>query len=121
VADEVGQLQRSKGPEGVLFRQVAEQGHYAGRTVPTDTRQGIYALTAEGSCLASVNTRNGDEVLAMLERALAAFRALPPGENGEEPAAGTVPEWRFRELYPTDGLVLRRRRTNRLSADLLGP
>jgi len=105
VADEVGQLQRSQGPEGELFRQVAEQGHYAGRTRPTNTRQGIYALTADGQFLASVNTRSGDEALAMLERALAAWRALPREERAPG-GAPSQPERRFRSLYPHDGLVL---------------
>jgi hypothetical protein len=106
VADEVGQLQRSQGPEGELFRRIAEQGHYAGRTQPTNTRQGIYALTADGDFLASVNTRRGEEVLAMLERALAAWNALAREEPDAVDAAEVAPERRFRSLYPADGLVL---------------
>ena len=43
-ADEAHFLKVMRGAEGDLFRAVAEKGHYAGRTVPTSTRQGIYAV-----------------------------------------------------------------------------
>ena len=34
-ADEVGRLQSGKDAECRLFRKIAEQGHYAGRTQPS--------------------------------------------------------------------------------------
>ena len=37
-ADEVWFLQRHAGPECAMFREIAEQGHYAGRGNPSDTR-----------------------------------------------------------------------------------
>ena len=107
-ADEVGHLQRSKGADGELFRRVAEEGHYAGRVYPTGTRQGIYALTADGRFLASVNTRRAADVLAMLERALVALEeqdAASADEAGDD-AADAEPSWRFRSHYPEDGLAL---------------
>jgi len=94
--------------EGELFVKVAEQGHYAGRTEPTDTRQGIYALAPSGRLLASLNTRSAEEVVAMLDRARAAWERLPGGERylpSEQLAAGGG--WRWLERYPEDGLVLR--------------
>ncbi len=110
-ADEVGFLQRksSKGPESEWFRGVAEQGHYGGRTVPTDTRQGIYAAAPSGVLLASINHNDPRRVAAMLKTALAVWDAmprakrLPPSALDKDPASR--PRWEA--LYPTDGLVLR--------------
>ena len=105
-ADEVWHLQHVEGAEGELFRKVAEQGHYAGRTVPTDTRQGIYATTADGALLASVNTNDPERMRAMLTKALAAFDALPAGERSGAASEAPAPR-RWERLFPADGLVLR--------------
>ena len=106
-ADEVGRLQRGKDPESLLFQRIAEQGHYAGRTQPTSTRQGLYAATVDGRLLASINHNDPTRVAAMLEKALAAWDALPE-------AARFPPGWddgadrpRSDARYPVDGLVLR--------------
>ena len=63
---------------GQTRRELAEQGHYAGRTRPTNTRQGIYAAAPSGVLLASVNTRSAERMAAMLEEALAAGRSPFP-------------------------------------------
>ena len=52
-ADEVWHLQNRKDAECRLFQAIAEQGHYAGRSRPSTTRQGIYACTPSGRFLAS--------------------------------------------------------------------
>ena len=70
-------MKNRDGAECDLFRIIAEQGHYAGRTEPTDTRQGIYALAPSGELLASVNTRSSHEMASMLTRALQAWDELP--------------------------------------------
>lgn len=75
VAENCTYLQRQQDAEGEFFRQVAEQGHYGGRTDPTDTRQGIYACAADGTFLASVNTRAAEKMLDMMRRALDAWEA----------------------------------------------
>lgn len=105
----MGFLQRTEGADGVLFRAIAEQGHYAGRTEPTDTRQGIYACTADGRLLGSINTRNAKDVIELLERGLAAWQALPPpsARDVPVPAVAERPGPRFRSRYPEDGIVLR--------------
>jgi hypothetical protein len=109
-ADEVGFLQRTRtGPEGEWFRTVAEQGHYAGRTTPTDTRQGIYAAAPSGVLLASINHNDPRRMEDMLRRALAAWEAMPrakrlPKEVLERRPAGRA---RWEALLPEDGLVLR--------------
>ena len=107
-ADEVGRLQRGQDPESLLFQEVAEQGHYAGRTVPSSTRQGLYATTVDGRLLASINHNDPARVAAMLEKALAAWDALPEAER--VPAGGWDGTGDLRRLearYPEEGLVLR--------------
>ncbi len=107
VADEVGRLQRGQDAECRFFQRVAEQGHYAGREKPSNTRQGIYAVTASGEFLASINTRDGKQVAGMLERALARFAALSRTQRaGEVPALEAGAATRFEALYPVDGLAL---------------
>jgi hypothetical protein len=105
-ADEVGHLQRAEDSEGRFFRGFCEKGHYAGRTEPTNTRQGIYAVTPGGSFLASVNTRNADAMIHMLEEALGKWEKL-----GKEERLGTLfqsdKSTRFERFYPSDGMVLR--------------
>src|SRR5439155_24689327 len=96
-------------PESAWFRAMAAHGHYGGRTTPTDTLQGIYAAAPSGEFLASINHNDPARVAAMLEKALAAWDALPrekrlPPEAVEAAPAGR-PRWET--LYPADGLVLR--------------
>lgn len=108
VADEVSRLQRDADADCVFFRGFCELGHYGGRTRPSATRQGMYAVTATGTLLASVNTRDATEVVRMLERALAKFDALPvAARTGERPALDPAAIRRFEDLCPEDGLVLR--------------
>ncbi len=105
-ADEVHHLQRVQGPEGTLFRTIAEQGHYGGRTKPTNTRQGVYAASASGILLASVNTNDPAKMRAMLEKALSRWEELPKEKRApqEWPKGERV---RWEDLCPSDGLVLR--------------
>lgn len=108
-ADEVGWLQRGDDAECALFQKIAEQGHYAGRVRPTNTRQGIYAAAPSGVMLASINTRSAEQVIAMLEAALARWNELPDEDRWlDEPLLAAVTATRrWEHLYPEDGLVLR--------------
>jgi hypothetical protein len=107
VAEEVGRLQRDQDADCRFFQGFCEQGHYGGRTKPSTTRQGIYAVTATGAFLASVNTRDAGEVAAMLRKALTKFAAMPPAErSGHAPALDPAAIARFERLFPADGLVL---------------
>lgn len=108
-ADEVWALQNRPGPERDLFRQVSEKGHYGGRTFPTDTRQGTYALSPSGEFLASANTNDPDAMAAMLAKALDAWKALSKGERlrPEPPDPVSADRARLERMYPKDGLVLR--------------
>jgi hypothetical protein len=111
VADEVGRLQRVKDPDGLYFQVMAEHGHYAGRTTPSDTRQGIYAFAPSGKFLASINTRSAEAVAGMLRKALKAWDALPAAERtASESQLGAETAGKVKRLerwYPKDGLVLR--------------
>jgi hypothetical protein len=106
-ADEVGRLQRGKDPECLLFQQIAEQGHYGGRTQPTNTRQGLYAATVDGRLLASINHNDPTRVAAMLKQALAAWEALPRAERVPAGWDGASERRRLEARYPSDGLALR--------------
>ncbi len=107
-ADEVWRLQHGKGADCDLFREVAEQGHYGGRTQPSDTRQGTYAFAPSGAFLASINTNDPAAMARMLEQALVAWKKLGRDERrlpADRRAARADAE-RLERLYPTDGLVL---------------
>lgn len=108
-ADEVGRLQRGKDPECVLAQKVFEQGHYAGRTQPTDTRQGIYATAPSGVMLASVNANEPKPVAEMLRRALDKWTSLSEAERMQaaDPRKETAKIERPEKRYPIGGLVLR--------------
>jgi len=107
-ADEVGRLQRGKDPESLLFQKAAEQGHYAGRTVPTNTRQGLYAMTPDGHLLGSINHNDPERVADMLERAWISWVALSAAKRkASEGWDGVRDRQRLEDRYPTDGLVLR--------------
>lgn len=111
VADEVGHLQRKRtgGPESEWFRTVAEQGHYGGRTTPTDTRQGTYAAAPSGVLLASINHNDPRRMAGMLRDALAAWDAMPRERRLPAAALEKAPKGRPRweSLYPEGGLVLK--------------
>ena len=108
VADEVGRLQRGGDAECSLFQSFCEKGHYGGRTLPTRTRQGIYAIAPSGHFLASINTTQSDKVAAMLRTALERWRELPEAQRRLTPDTleklGATS--RFEGRYPADGLVL---------------
>ena len=109
VADEVGRLQRGEDIECRFFQAFAEQGHYGGRTEPSNTRQGIYAVAPSGKFLASINTRRADDVVEMLERALAAWKELPRDERlrATDPATEVGAARRYEARFPEGGVALR--------------
>lgn len=92
----------------MLFQKIAEQGHYAGRTTPSDTRQGTYATAPSGVLLASMNSNDPKAMAQMLQRALAKWKSLPDGQKWlEGDVAPDAPKGRPERFYPADGLVLR--------------
>lgn len=108
-ADEVNRLQRGTDPECRLFQQIAEQGHYAGRTQPTNTRQGTYAAAPNGVLLASANTNDPKRMAEMLRRALEKWNSISKEQRlrDDDPRAWAGQLQRPERLYPDGGLVLR--------------
>lgn len=109
VADEVHRLQSGTDAECRLFQRIAEQGHYAGRTRPSNTRQGTYAAAPSGVMLASINSNDPARVADMLQRALAKWEAMPRQQRllPADPKIETSTLRRPEQFYPQDGLVLR--------------
>jgi hypothetical protein len=107
VADNCSPLQTRRDEEGKFFRLIAEQGHYAGRTRPTTTRQGLYVATSEGKLLASVNSTSADRVLEMIQRAITAGKLHPSNTGGAEQPAVTAASGSLHRNYPENGLVLK--------------
>jgi hypothetical protein len=108
-ADEVGRLQSGRDAECQLFQKVAEQGHYAGRTWPSYTRQGTYATTADGTLLASWNSTDPRFVARKLREALKKWDRLEA--EGRKSSSGDPLEIkslrRGDRFFPEGGLVLK--------------
>lgn len=100
---------RRKDAEGEFFRKVASQGPRKGEN--DDTRQGIYAMTADGELLSFKNA--GDNAATTrdeIKRALAKFKNLPagrknPGAVTVEPAGKLDPN--YSRTPPSGGAILR--------------
>lgn len=108
-ADEVQRLQTGKDAECLLFQKIAEQGHYAGRTIPSSTRQGTYATTADGTLLTSWNSNDPREVASKLRQAIAKWERIqaenrPSADTGRFEATKLNRPDRF---FPDGGLILR--------------
>ncbi len=108
MADEVSRLQRGGDAECRLFQKFAEQGHYGGRTYPSNTRQGTYAATPSGIFLASINANQPVAVADMMRRALEKWKTLPRDQrlmaDAAPSQAGNL--IRAERFYPVGGLVL---------------
>jgi len=103
VAENCSPLTSQQDAKGEFFRLVAEQGHYAGRTFPTNTRQGYYTFTADGRLLTALNSRDPRAIEGMLRKALERWQQL--GTTADVDVQDYAPARPDR--YPTDGLVLR--------------
>ena len=96
---------RRQDAEGVFFRKVADQGP----TRERETRQGIYALTADGRLLHYSNHQDADVIRDFLVDALTAWRRLPAGQRAR--GAFQVPELKkidaeHAPTVPKDGLIV---------------
>lgn len=107
MADNCGYTQTQQDAKGEFFRLVAEQGHYGGRTKPTATRQGLYACTVEGELLASINTRDADQVLGTLKAGLDRWRQRPASSSPPDIPKAYSPDPRLNWSYPEGGLALK--------------
>lgn len=91
---------------GDFFRKIAEQGHYAGKTKPTTTRQGLYVSTADGQLLASVNSTRAGQVLKMMKRALAEYNKIKDNAQPKVDDSFEVDK-KFSVTFPKGGAILR--------------
>ena len=99
-------LQSGTDEDCLLFRKIAEQGHFGGR--PGHSRQGTYAATPGGLLLASLNSNDPARVAEMLDRARERWDALPRAERllDADPEGLFAGLRRAERFYPEDGLVL---------------
>jgi hypothetical protein len=99
---------RRQDAEGQFFKQVSDQGPRGGNH--TDTRQGIYLLTAGGKLLAWKNAGQNPSVMReVLKGGLAKYAKLPEAERA--PGAVKVPEpgkldGGYTRKPPAGGLVI---------------
>jgi len=109
VTTNINHSQHRKDLEGKYFRKIAEQGHYAGRTKPTATRQGLYVATVDGHLLASVNSSRADEVLKMMKGGVAKWQqrqALGMAGSEKKVRKKTRLDKNYSVPFPKGGLVL---------------
>ncbi len=104
-ADEVFRLQNGGDAECKLFQRFCDLGHYR---EPKKTRQGIYAVSASGILLGSINSQSPQRVASMLSTALEKWRQLSVEERGLEEAQrqALASTWRWDKARPTAGLIL---------------
>ena len=107
VVDNVSYSQERQDAHGEFFRKIAEQGHYRGRTVPTNTRQGLYAATADGKLLVSVNSTQVGRVQRLLADAIRIWQKTTPAERSPRFKQSVATDPKFSKSPPTDGLYLR--------------
>lgn len=88
------------------MRTIAEQGHYAGRTKPTATRQGLYVALPDGRLLASINSTRPKDVLAMMKDAVAKFDTGDQSGFGK-PEGSKNGDRNFDIPFPEGGMILR--------------
>jgi hypothetical protein len=105
--DEVWRLHHLKDPECQLFQEFMDEGIYAGRG--GSTRQGIFAVAPSGVLLADVNTTRVGPMRKMLEKALAAWKALPRAERllPFDPETRRKDIKRTESKFPQGGVALR--------------
>ena len=107
VAISVNYLQFQKDRDGLLFTKIAEQGHYAGRTKPTPTRQGLYIATIDGTLLASANTRSPIKVMQLMQKGLNGWNRGDKNSAVKFSSATAQPAVKRTVAFPEGGLILR--------------
>ena len=107
VAVSISYLQFQKNREGLMFRKIAEQGHYAGRTKPTPTRQGLYIATIDGRLLASANPTSPIEAMRLMQKGLNAWNRGLKNSAGIFSTASAEPVKAQAVDFPKGGLILR--------------
>ncbi len=107
MVDNVSHSQVRQDAHGEFFRKIAEQGHYRGRSVPTDTRQGLYTATADGRLLVSVNSTQTGRIQRLLNDAMRIWRKTSAAERSPNFKQAIVSDPRYSNTPPEGGLFLR--------------
>jgi hypothetical protein len=110
VTTDINLSQHRKDADGKYFRKIAEQGHYAGRTKPTATRQGLYVATTDGHLLASVNSARADDVMKMMKQGVAKWQqrqALGMVGSKKKVPKKTWVDKNYSVPFPQGGMILR--------------
>lgn len=103
VATDINKSMRRKDADGDFMRTIAEQGHYAGRTKPTPTRQGLYVAMPDGQLLASINSSRANDVLGMMRDALIKLKLT----TSSKVPRSFAPDPNFETPFPPGGMILR--------------
>jgi hypothetical protein len=108
VAIDINTVKHQKDAEGDFFRHIAEQGHYAGRTKPTATRQGLYVVGVDGELLHSLNSTRADKIVFLMKEALKIREQRNrAGVKANAFRSSNQPDSRFASEFPDGGLILR--------------
>jgi len=100
--DESWRLQTSDDRQARAFRMIVD-----GRPDPVGgSRQGTYVLTPGGELLARGNSTDPRKIEGILRRGLEAWSALADEARSRPVPMDLLPEHRFEESFPEDGLVL---------------
>jgi len=105
VAVNINHLSRQRDAEGQFFRHIAEQGHYAGRTKPTPTRQGLYISGIDGNLIDSLNSTEVDTVQQLIKRGIARWNQKTP--NALPFRNSNLPDKKYTVAFPKGGMILR--------------
>jgi len=105
VAVDINHVIRQKDSEGDFFRHIAEQGHYAGRTKPTATRQGLYVVGVDGNLVDSLNSTRVETVLKLIKRSTAKWNRRNASDR--RLLESNSPDARYAVQFPEGGMILR--------------
>jgi hypothetical protein len=108
VAVDINLLMYQRDSEGQFFRHIAEQGHFAGKTKPAPTRQGLYVTGVDGDLLHSLNATDAKQILSLMGRGLAKWDQKQNGNARIAPLyESNKTDPKFAIDFPKDGLILR--------------
>ena len=110
VAENDWYQRRRQDAVGEFFRSVADQGPRKGKG--GSTRQGLYALTADGKLLVYNNNRSAEKHLSAIKGALQKWKALPvssrkPGAIKVPPLSADQLDKKYARIRPEGTVVLR--------------
>jgi len=104
VAIDINHLMHQEDSEGKFFRHIAEQGHFAGKTKPAATRQGLYITGVDGDLVDSLNSTRARTVLKLINRGIAKWEKR--NSVGDRMIDSNTPDARHVFVFPEGGMIL---------------